>query len=154
MQIEQDELISCSIQISGANFTSLDFWSHWCRHVPAVSIGMRKRRIRSTPAAGVGVASFPAPSRLLPNAQGRELHTWAGVGDVLLPLIPAPHAGTTPAWGAVQEPFVGQRCLDAALTVTPRPIHLGREPVWGSAQPCLTFSRCTVETATPLPSVP
>lgn len=105
-------------------------------------------------AAGVGVASFPAPSRLLPNAQGRELHTWAGVGDVLLPLIPAPHAGTAPAWGAVQEPFVGQRCLDAALTVTPRPIHLGREPVWGSAQPCLTFSRCTVETATPLPSVP
>lgn len=49
---------------------------------------------------------------------------------------------------------MGQRCLDAALTVTPRPIHLGREPVWGSAQPCLTFSRCTVETATPLPSVP
>lgn len=70
-------------------------------------------------AAGVGVASFPAPSRLLPNAQGRELHTWAGVGDVLLPLIPAPHAGTAPAWGAVQEPLRGAEVFGCSTNSDP-----------------------------------
>lgn len=70
MQIEQDELISCSIQISGANFTSLDFWSHWCHHVPAVSIGMRKRRIRSRRSGGCFI---PCPKQAPAKCPGQGI---------------------------------------------------------------------------------